>query len=89
MKGTTKSNLDESENISSSTSTTPTYDELTKKTKELEKQLAEKTQRNSDDIAPGIRRQKTFEAAFKNGYSDGTVKEAKKKIIAEAKSSKK
>lgn len=40
--------------------------------------------KNSDDIAPGIRKTKTFSApGYKNGYTDGTVK-AKLKELREA-----
>ena len=39
--------------------------------------------KNSDDIAPGIRKTYEFTAAFRNGYSDGTVKQARQKLKAD------
>ncbi len=35
--------------------------------------------KNSDDIAPGIRKTYEFTESFRNGYTDGKVKEAKEK----------
>ena len=35
-----------------------------------------------------IRNQRTFKGSFKNGYADGTVEEAKKKLISDAKRAK-
>jgi len=48
----------------------------------IEKQKAEIEElkalkpKNSDDIAPGIRKQGTFEGSYRNGYEDGTVDRA-------------
>ena len=39
--------------------------------------------KNSDDIAPGIRKTYEFTESFRNGYTDGKVKEAKEKQKAE------
>lgn len=49
--------------------------------KELQKQVDLKNkelskQKNSDDIAPGIRKTNTFGVSYRNGYEDGTVKKA-------------
>lgn len=37
------------------------------------KQLKELKPKNSDDIAPGIRRTDTFHGAYRNGYENGEV----------------
>ena len=41
--------------------------------------LEERGTRNSDDIAPGIHKQYTFEGGYRNGYEDGSVKKANEK----------
>jgi len=47
------------------------------------KKLEIENKKHSDDIAPGIRVDHTFQGVFKNGYADGTVtKEAKKQKLA-------
>ena len=47
----------------------------------LQKELAQK--KNSDDIAPGIRKTHTFGANYRNGYSDGTVKKERERLKKE------
>ncbi|MEE8383906.1 MAG: hypothetical protein V3R39_03070 [Nitrosopumilus sp.] len=66
-----------------------TVTEDPQKIKDLQNQLAQKSEqiknlkeKNSDDIAPGIRKQRTFEGNFRNGYSDGTVEKEREKIRA-------
>lgn len=65
--------------------------EIKEKTSEAIKEIIKKTSKqpgkNTDDIAPGIRKQNTFGASFKNGYADGTVKKEKDKIKVKAKQS--
>jgi len=59
-----------------------------KKIEELQKELQSKTKeleasRIKTNLTANIIKQNTFGASYKNGYEDGTVKEAKKKILAE------
>ncbi len=63
------------------------------KIKELQKELQSKTKeleasRIKTNLTANIIKQDTFGANYKNGYEDGTVKEAKKKLIAERKKAK-
>lgn len=43
--------------------------------KEIE-ELKKLKPKNSDDIAPGIRKTDTFKGGYRNGYEDGTVAKA-------------
>lgn len=40
------------------------------------------------DLTKGVIKQNTFKHNYRNGYADGTVKEEKKKILAERKKAK-
>jgi len=71
--------------------------QLKEKTEALEatKKQAEKTIKDlkekseiKTNLEAGVIKQDTFGASYKNGYADGTVREAKKKIIAERKKAK-
>jgi len=44
---------------------------------EIEK-LKKLKPKNSDDIAPGIRSQDTFQGGYRNGFEDGTVEQFQK-----------
>jgi len=64
-----------------------------KKIEELQKELQSKTKeleasRIKTNLTANIIKQDTFGASYKNGYEDGTVKEAKKKLLAERKQAK-
>lgn len=62
--------------------------QLQEKTKELEKVKKQAESNIKTDLTTNIRKQNTFGGKFKNGYADGTVEEAKKKILAERKKAK-
>lgn len=62
--------------------------ELKEKTKELEKVKKQAASNIKTDLTSNIRKQDTFGAKYRNGYEDGTVEEAKKKILAERKKAK-
>lgn len=86
-------------NNSSSQETVTVSTEDPQKIQELERKLEQKNQEIEQikkqaesnvktDLTKGVVKQNTFKANYRNGYSDGTVEEEKKKILAERKRAK-
>jgi len=51
-------------------------------------QVKQAEQNIKTDLTKGVIKQNTFKHNYRNGYADGTVKEEKKKILAERKKAK-
>jgi len=62
--------------------------ELKEKTQELEKVKKQAESNIKTDLTSNIRKQNTFGEKYRNGYADGTVEEAKKKILEERRKAK-